>query len=732
MIEKLSRWIVRKRKWIGIFFVVALVISLAQIPFVKINYDLSEYIPNSEPSKVGMNKLREEFAMQGFARIMIHDVSLAEAKAYKDKISHVEGVDTVVWLDDVVDVASPIEFISSDVLEDYYVDGSALIEVMFSEDDYSLKTNHAISEILKIIPEDSNMIGSSVDTKSAQDTISSQIANIMLMVVPVVVIILLLTTNSYYSPLLFLAVVGTSIILNMGTNIIFPHVSFITYSIVAALQLAVSMDYSVFLLHEFESDAGEDAEESMAKAITKACSSITASALTTVSGFLALAFMSFTIGKDMGFVFAKGIVLSLICVIFFMPYLILKFYPLVEKGRHKSLIPNFERFTKTLKIISYLFITITILLSVPSYVAQKQNTFLYGTSSFGGGEGTKVYEDEKKIVAKFGRSNPLIIMVPRGSYVDEKALSTELEEMDVVKNVMALTSLVAEGVPDSFIPVDSYAKLRNNHYSRIIVYVKTAAESKTAYQAVEQVKTVVEKYYPNSYYLTGVTPITMDMEEVINQDYSKVNWFSILAVMFILLLTFRSFVLPIILISVIEVGIFINMAIPYYFGTAMMFIGYLIVSSIELGATIDYAILMTNNYLDARKENEKHKARQVAVNKSIPSILTSGGILVSAAFLIKIGSTISAVSEMGGLIARGALLSMILVIFVLPYLLILFDKIIMETNFKAIRERRKKRLRKLVIKAHERKDKMKKLKENHVEKKSHPKKKNSKKKQKKR
>ena len=198
MIEKLSRFIVHKRKLIGTLFLIALLISIIQMPFVKINYDLSEYIPNTEPSKQGMNKLKEEFAMQGFARIMINDVSLAEAKEYKDKISKIDGVDTVIWLDDVTDVERPIEFISPDVLEDYYVDGSALIEVMFSEDDYSQKTNHAISEILEIIPEDSNMIGSSVDTKSAQDTISNQITKIMLMVVPVVIVILILTTNSYY------------------------------------------------------------------------------------------------------------------------------------------------------------------------------------------------------------------------------------------------------------------------------------------------------------------------------------------------------------------------------------------------------------------------------------------------------------------------------------------------------------------------------------------------------
>ena len=708
MIEKLASFIVHKRKIIGRFFIIALIISVTLIPLVRINYDLSEYIPNTEKSKIGINKLKDEFAMQGFARIMINNVTLIQAKEYKDKISNVDGVDTVLWLDDVVDVYRPIEFIDKDTLEDYYVDGSALIEVMFSEDDYSIRTNKAISDILEIIPQDSNLIGSSVETKSSQDTLSNQVVKIMVMVVPIVIIILILTTNSYYSPLLFLTVIGSSILLNMGTNIIFKHVSFITYSIVAALQLAVSMDYSVFLLHEFENNEDEDVEKSMIKAITNACTSITSSALTTVSGFLALVFMSFSIGKDMGLVFAKGIILSLLCVIFFMPYLILKFHSLVKKGRHKSFIPNFEKHTKLIKIISYILISVTIILVIPSFVAQKQNTFLYGAASFGGGEGTKVYEDEKKIIEKFGRSNPIIIMIPRGSYVDEKELSNELENMTVVKNVMSIASMVAEGVPDSFIPIDSYQKLRNDDYSRMIVYLKTSSESETAYDSVEKVEKIVEKYYGDNYYLTGVIPITMDIENVINQDYNKVNLFSILTVMVILLFTFRSLVLPVILISVIECGIFINMAIPYYTGTPMMFIGYLIVSSIELGATIDYAILITNNYLEERKNSEKHKARQIAVTKSIPAILTSGGILISAAFLIKIGSTISAVSEIGGLIARGALISAILVIFVLPYLLILFDKIIIETNFKNIRERRKKRLRKIVAKTKERKESFKK------------------------
>ena len=687
MIEKFARFVVQKRNQIGIVFIVSIIISLILIPKININYDLSEYVPDTEKAKRGMNIVEDEFSMQGFARVMVNDVTLVEAKEYKDKIEKVDGVDMVLWLDDEIDIYRPVEFISQELLDDYYKDGSAIFEVMFEEDEYSKKTNKAVDDIKSILPEDSNIIGSAVDTKSAEDTIQSEISTIMLILIPVVIIILILTTNSYFSPILFMIVIGSSILLNMGTNVIFKHVSFITYSIVAALQLAVSMDYSVFMLHEFEAEDKSDIEEAMVKTISKSCLSIASSALTTVAGFVALVFMGFTIGADMGLVFAKGIVFSLLCVIFFMPCLIIKFYPLIKKGYHKSFLPNFDKFSKAMSKISYVLIAIVILIAVPSYVAQKQNVFLYGSAAFGGGEGTKVYEDEKEIVSKFGRSNPIIILVPTGDYVSEKNLVSEIENLDVVKKVQSLANLVSEGIPDSFIPIDSYRKFRTENYSRIVIYLRTSSESEVAFNAIKEIEEITSKYYGDKYEITGTIPITMNIRDVVNKDYNIVNALSICLVMLILLITFKSFLLPILLIIVIEGGIFINMAIPYYTGKSMMFLGYLIVSSIELGATIDYAILMTNNYLDARKENDKHKASHIAVSKSIPSIITSGGILVCAAYLIKGCSTINAVSEIGDLIGRGALISMFLVIFFLPHILTLFDKLIEETNFRNLKRK---------------------------------------------
>lgn len=681
MIDKIARFIVKQRTKIGVFFVVSLVISIMLIPSVVLNYDLSEYVPDSEPAKRGLNIVEEEFGMNGVARIMINDVTLVQAKEYKDKIAAVEGVDTVLWLDDETDPYQPVEFIDQEILNDYYKDGSAMIEVLFTENEYSTLTSKAVDEIKAIIPEGSNIIGSAVDTKSTQDTVKKEVSIIMVILVPVVICILLLTTTSWFSPILFMAVIGTSIFLNMGTNVIFKHVSFITYSITAALQLAVSMDYSVFMLHQFERERKniEDPEEAMVETIKNAMSSITSSAMTTVAGFVALVFMGFTIGADMGLVFAKGIVFSLLTVIFGMPYLILKFYPLIEKTTHKSLMPDFEGMARGSGKISKAIIALVIILVIPSYIAQNQNSFLYGSASFGGGEGTQVYEDEKQIVAKFGRSNPIIVLVPRGDYISEKELAEELEDLTVVKKVQTLANLVPEGAPDSFVPKDSYDKFRTDKYTRIVTYVRTSSESELAFDTVNKVSSIVEKYYGDNYELTGVIPITMNIKDIVTKDYRIVNLISIGAVMLILLLTFRSLILPILLILVIESGVFINMATPYFAGSSMMFLCYLIVSSIQLGATIDYGILMTNNYLDCRRTLDKKEAAIYAVKISTPALLTSGSILVCAAYLLKYISTISAISEMGSLIGRGALLSLALVIFFLPPILTIFDSLIEKT-----------------------------------------------------
>lgn len=676
--ERLAEFIVTHRKKIGIFFLVLLIVSVMLIPKVKINYDLSKYIPDSFPSKDGLDATEEEFGMQSIARLMINNVSLAEAKSYKEKIEAIDGVDMVLWIDDSYDVYQPDTFIDENDLKEYYKDGSALFEIMFDEDDYSMKTNKAIDEIWKIVPADSNMMGSGLDTKSSQDSISSEMAVILSFLIPLAIIILILTTDSYFSPVLFITVILASIIYNMGSNIIFDSVSFLTFSISAALQFAVSMDYSVFMLHQFEIEKKNtnDVVIAMKNALKNSISSILASSMTTIVGFIALAFMDFGIGRDIGFVFSKGIVFSLLCVIFLMPYLILKFDKLVEKTRHKSFLPTFEKFSSNIGRFKYLIVAIVILVVVPCYVAQKQNEFMYGVSAFGSGEGTKLNLDEKAIVEKFGRSNPIVLLVPNGDYVTQKEMVDELDALEVVGNIQTLVNTVPEGVPYSFVEKNLRDKFESDNYTRIIVYTRTSSESELATKTYNEIREIADKYYPNEYKMTGNIPVTIDMKDVIEGDYNRVNLISIIAIWLILLFTFKNLALATLLIIVIESGIFINMAVPYFQGTSLIFMGYLIVSSIALGATIDYAILVTNNYLEKRKENDVKEAVKQTLMKSIPAILSSSGILISAGYLIKFFSSISAISEIGELIGRGALISVLLVIFLLPQLLVIFDKII--------------------------------------------------------
>lgn len=676
--DKIANFIVEHRKKIGVAFIIIIAISLLLIPQVKINYDLSEYIPNNTQSKVALDMVKNEFGMQSIARVMINNVTLPQAKEYKLQIEKIDGVDMVLWLDDSYDIYQPESFIDKQEIEKYYKDNSAIFEVSFSEDDYSLLTKQAINEIKQLVPDDANMMGSGIDMKSAQDNIQKEMISIMGILIPLVAIILLVTTTSWISPILFIAVIMVSIILNMGTNVIFPSVSFITYSIAAALQFAVTMDYAVFMLHQFEEEKKNtnNVQEAMKRALVNATLTIMSSSTTTIAGFLALTGMSFAIGKDIGLVFAKGIVLSLICIVFLMPYLIIKFNKLIEKTSHKPFVPSFERFSKVTDKCKWVIIVLSVIIIIPSYIAQKENIFEYGVSSFGGGEGTVAYEDEKKIVEKFGRSNPIVLLIPNQNYLSEKEMIAEIEKLDTIKQVQSLANTVSEGIPYSFIDKTLYNKFQNENYTRVIIYSKTSSESDLATKTVENIKGIVKKYYGDNYYLTGNILITLDMKNVIESDYSTVNMISILAIVLILLLTFKNIFLPILLILVIEAGIYINMAIPYFTGLPLIFMGYLIVSSIQLGVTIDYAILTTNNYIMARKTMNKKQAKMEAIKKSLPAILSSGGIMVCAGYLISFLSSMSAVSDMGALIGRGAFISVVLVIVLLPQLLDVFDKAI--------------------------------------------------------
>lgn len=675
--------IVNKGRWIEKIFMAAVIASCIATCFVEVNYDISEYLPASAPSKEGLNLMEQEFGYPGTARVMVGPVSLYEAKIYKDKIGALEGVDMVMWADTTTDIYSAQHFISYDHIEDYYKDEYAVMDVVFVEGDSSKLTDASIDEIKEITGDKGYLMGSAVQNKSLSETLFREISVAMVMGVVMIAVILCLTTTSWFEPVLFLMVMGIAIIINMGTNLVIGRVSFLTFSVAPILQLAIAMDYSVFLLHSFtkQKARGLESEAAMAAAIRSSLSSILASGATTIVGFLVLMLMRFSIGRDLGFALAKGIVISLVTVLFLMPALILRFDKLIEKTAHKSFMPSFHVLGNFVYKIRYMALALVAILVIPMYAAQNMNTFSFGNSALGSSPGTAVYEDEQKINSRFGKSNLILAVVPNDDMVTERELTEAIRDLYYTKSVTSLAGALPEGIPEDILPESLTGMLHTREYSRLLIYIRTSDESEFAFRCADEIQELVKQYYPEGAYVTGVTPSTQDIRQIITADYNYVNLLSILGVALVVAITFRSAMVPVIVLIPIEVAIFFNMAVPYFTGDTMLYIGYIIVSCLQLGATVDYSILMTNNYMDARKEYpEKARAVKHTVSRSALSVFTSGSILTIVGYGLYKISSVKAIGDLGHLIGRGALISVILVIFLLPILLVGADRWIVKTE----------------------------------------------------
>ena len=670
--------------WIERIFAIAVILSAIAFCFVKVNYDLSKYLPDDAPSKAGLNVMEEEFGYPGTARVMVGEVSLYEAKLYKDRIADIDGVNMVSWADTATDVYQSNLFVNYDNIEDYYKDGYAVMDIIFDEGDSDPKTHDAIQEIEDITGDKGYLMGSAVQNKSLDETLTREIAIAMVMGVIMIAVILCLTTTSWFEPFLFLFIMGVAIIINMGTNIFLGEISFLTFSTAAILQLAIAMDYSVFLLHSFtrERHAGIEPVQAVANAVRSSVTSILSSGATTIVGFLVLMLMRFKIWFDMGLVLAKGIVISLLTVLLLMPALLLRWGDKIERTAHRSFMPSFEGLGKVVFKVRYGVLILVALLVVPAFTAQNMNQFRYGNGALGSSPGTKVYEDEQAINTRFGRSNLVLALIPNTNNVTERALTQELQDLKYVKSVTSLAGTLPEGVPEDFLPESLTSQLHTDHYSRMLIYLKTKDESTYAYQCTDEVRSIVESYYPEDSYLVGMTPSTQDIQSIITNDYNFVNVLSLLGVAIVILFTFHSAIIPIVVMIPIEVAIFFNMAMPYLTGDTMIYMGYIIVSCLQLGATVDYSILMTNNYLDARTNLPKKEAAIHAIAQSALSILTSGSILTIVGYGLYYISTVSAIADMGHLVGRGALLSLTLVLFLLPVLLVLSDQLVFNQMYR--------------------------------------------------
>ena len=677
--RKISDTIIHHKKLtVLLFCAVAAVCALLSLG-VSVNYTFIDYLPEDAQSTKALEILEDEF-VQGVpnTRVMIKDVSIEEALVYKEKLAAIDGVSGILWLDDMMDLRVPLETADSDLVDDYYKDGTALFSLTIDEG-YEVS---ATDEIYNLIGEDNALSGSAVNTASAMNMTGNETKTAMFILIPVIILILILSTTSWLEPALYLIAIGMSVLINMGTNVIFKEISFISNSISPILQLAVSLDYAIFLLHSFEAfrQKTDDVNEAMRLAIRKAFSSVTASAATTLFGFLALVFMKFEIGANLGIVLAKGIILSFLSVILFLPPLTLMFLKLIDKTTHKKFLPHGNRVGKIVPKLGIPALIIVMLIIVPSFLAQSNNNFSYGTSLIN--SESRSGADTEIINEQFGQSTVIVLLVPKGDPAKETLLSQELETQPHVTGVISYATAVGPEVPDQFLDSSITEQFYSENYSRILVYTDTADEGDVAFSVVEQIQGIAYTYYGDTVYSSGQSVTMYDMKNVVTRDNQVVNYIAIIAIFLVLLVTFRSLTLPIILLITIETAIWVNLSYPYFIGSQLVYIGYLIINTVQLGATVDYAILFTNHYISNRKLMPKKEAVKETLGQVFGSILTSATILALAGFALKITSSNQIVSEMGLLLGRGAIIAFLMVLVFLPAALTLFDRVIQKTTIR--------------------------------------------------
>lgn len=655
----------------AIFIALTAVCAVAR-QYVAVNYDMNDYLPKDSDSSAALDVMGQEFDGEiPNARVMVQNVSYREALEYKEKLEAVEGVSAVTWLDDSLPLDIPIEILDEDTINSYYKDNNALFSVTISED----YINSAVPKIREVIGDDNAMTGNAVSTAVATESTVSEISLIAGIAVVIVFLILILSTNSWAEPIVVMLGLGVAILINAGSNIIFREISFVTNSAGNILQLAVSLDYSVFLIHRFSECKREisDSKEAMIEALCSSASSILSSGLTTVIGFLALCLMRFRIGPDLGLALAKGIAISLLTVFLFMPGVILLTFPLIEKTVHKPLLPSFLKFGKFVRKVTLPLVVLFVVLIVPSYIASINNDYYYGSSHIFS-TGTQYGDDTAKIEEIFGESDNYVLMVPKGDETSERNLTLDLKEIDEVSSVTSLTNILGPLVSTDIYSEEVVNKLESENYRRMVLTVSVPYEGEKTNALIDMIKETAEKYYPDEYYLAGAGVSTYDLQKTVTADMNKVNLVAIGAVFVVLLFTMRSVVLSAVLVLTIETAVWINLSFPFITGNPLFYIAYLIISSIQLGATVDYAILLTERYKENRQIYDKKESIVRTISNVTASILTSATALTIVGFLLGKISTHGLLSQLGYLLGRGTLCSLVCVLFVLPGLLYLTDR----------------------------------------------------------
>ena len=681
---RFAKAVVKHRILILITALVLLVPATLGMIGTRINYDMLDYLPEDMDTVIGQNALMDDFGKGAFSFIVVEDMPAKDVSALRQKIEKVDHVETALWYDSLADISFPIEMLPDEVYNEFNTDNATMIAVFFDSATSADVTMDAIREIRSICAKQCFVSGMSALVTDLKDLCEKEEPIYVAIAVALACVAMILFLDSFLVPFIFLASIGMMILLNLGSNYFMGEISYITKALSAVLQLAVTMDYSIFLWHSYNEQRSHisDPKEAMVSAIHETLTSVFGSSLTTIAGFAALCFMSFTLGRDLGIVMAKGVLLGVIGCVTVLPSLILLFDKPLQKTRHRSIIPNMNKFAGGVVKIFPVFLAIFLVIAYPAYYGySKTNSEVYYDM------GECLPDDMEYVIANSKLSEEFDIASTHMLLVDAslptksvRNMMTEMENVKGVKYVLGLETVVGSLVPEEVLPESITSILKSDKWELMLINSEYKVASDDVNAQIDDLNAILKKYDKNGM-LIGEAPCMKDMIETTDHDFKVVNAVSILAVFAIILIVEKSISLPFILITVIELAVFINLGLPHYLGQSLPFIAPICISTIQLGATVDYAILMTTRYKSERIGGKsKREAVKIALSTSIPSIIVSGMGLFAATFGVAVYSDIDIISSMCMLMARGAIVSMLCVIFILPALLRLFDGAVRHTT----------------------------------------------------
>ena len=680
---KVGKKIVKFRVPILILSIILLIPAVWGYVNTRINYDVLTYLPEDIETMQGQEIMTNDFGIGAFSMLMVDGMEDKEIVKLKEKVEKVDGVENVLWYDSLADISVPQSVLPSKLYDEYNTEDGTMMAVFFKDGTSSDETMKAITEIRKITGEQCFLSGMSAIVEDTKELAEKETPLYVLIAVALSALVLAITMESIFVPVLFLLSIGIAIVYNLGTNVFFGEISYITKALAAVLQLGVTMDYSIFLMHSYQEQQvryNGDKERAMAHAISQTFSSVIGSSVTTVAGFIALCFMSFTLGKDIGIVMAKGVIFGVLVCVTVLPSMILCCDKLIEKTKHKPLLPDIGRISDKVTKRYVIYVVAFVILLFPAIYGNNHTGVYYNLDESLPKDLPSVIANTKLKEDYNMNTTHMILVDSSVAGSDVKKMSQEIEKVDGVKWVLGLDNLIGSGVPADMLPESVTGMLKNDKYQLLMVNSTYKVATDKVNKQIEQIDKIMDKYDKGAM-LVGEGPLTKDLINITDTDFKRVSAVSIGIVFVIILLLFKSVTIPVILVGVIEFAIFVNMGIPFYTGTKLPFVASIVIGTIQLGATVDYAILMTTRYQRERSRGAgKFDAITTAHKFSAQSIIVSALSFFAATIGVGLYSNIDMISSLCILMARGALISMVVVIFVLPSMFMVFDKVIVKTS----------------------------------------------------